>query len=588
MGKGYIKVEVRAANEALPVLAGVRVERSDGTYTDLVTNASGVTEAVEIDAPDASLSLEPEYEGEVYSTCTVYVEAERYRSVRITGVQVFDGITSILPVVAEPLYITAGTGTQYNTPVSIEIPANRVDAGSGQETPSEGVAPAILDIVAIPESVRVHLGRPTESAENVTVSFTHYIKNVCCSEIYPTWPESALRANIYCQISLVLNRFFTEWYPSRGYAFDITNSTSFDQYFVYGRNIYDNVSEIVDSIFSTYIRKSNFIEPFYAEYCNGTTATCPGLKQWGTVTLANEGYSPIQILRYYYGDEVSLYVAPLAEGAQSSYPGAALSVGSSGTAVAVVQTQLTRIRVNYPLIPSVGTIDGIFGSATRAAVIQFQQTFNLTADGIVGYATWYKLSYIFASVKKLAELGSEGITSPTVVSPQPNVTLRYGDYGESVTLLQYLLNSAAAFYPELMNITVDGVYGTMTQEAVTAFQTKRGLTADGIAGPRTWTQLYETYYAYMNSATPLNPQYPGTALRSGSTGSNVSLMQRYLNVIGSYFTSIPQLSIDGIFGTATRNAVVVFQGLFGLTTDGVIGTQTWNRIVAVYQSVTQF
>lgn len=588
MGKGYLLVQVTAGEEGLPVLANVTVEGPNSAVTTLITDASGRTARVEYDAPDAAYSLDPAYEGEVYSTCTVTVQAARYRTVIVQGVQIFDGRTAILPVNAEPVQIIRGTEGE-NFPLVIDIPPNRVNAGSGQEPPAQGLEPAILDIVAIPQTVRVHLGRPDASASNVSVSFVNYIKNVCCSEIYPTWPENALRANIYCQISLVLNRFFTEWYPSRGYAFDITNSTSFDQYFVYGRNIYENISNIVDGIFSTYIRRGNFVEPYYAEYCNGTTVTCPGLKQWGTVTLANSGYTPLGILRYYYGDNISLYQAPIAQGAQVSYPGSSLNIGSSGAAVATIQTQLTRIRSNYPLIPSVGSIDGVYGSATRAAVRQFQQIFNLTADGIVGYATWYRISYIYAAVKKLAELTSEGITSPSIPYPEPNVTVRYGDYGENVTLIQYFLNAAADFYSQLQTVSVDGVFGTNTQNAVRAFQTQRGITADGVVGPRTWEQLYETYYAYMNGASySTTPAYPGTTLRSGSTGTNVSLMQRYLNVIGSYFPSIPQLSIDGIFGNATRNAVIVFQGLFGLNTDGIIGPATWNRIVSVYNTVVEY
>ncbi|MEG2083179.1 MAG: peptidoglycan-binding protein, partial [Oscillospiraceae bacterium] len=487
----------------------------------------------------------------------------------------------------EPLNVDPRSGI-FNTPEIIEIPPNHVNSGSSQEVPPEGMSPVILDLVAIPQNVRVHLGRPDAGASNVTVSFSHYIKNVCCSEIYPTWPRNALIANIYCQISLVLNRFFTEWYPSRGYSFDITNSTSFDQYFVYGRNIFDNISEIVDEIFMTYIRKSNFIEPFYAEYCNGTTATCPGLKQWGTVSLADQGYSPLGILRYYYGSGVSLYEAPVVQGAQSSYPGSPLSVGSSGSAVVTIQNQLTRIRGNYPLIPSPGTVDGVFGAATRSSVMKFQQLFNLAADGIVGRATWYKISYIYTAVKKLAELTSEGITNPNIVYPQPSVIVRYGDYGEDVTLVQFLLNSAAEFYYQLSPVGVDGVFGGTTMAAVKAFQTLRGLVADGIVGQLTWTQLYEVFYSYMNGGTPANPPYPGTALRVGSVGNSVGTMQRYLNVIGIYFTSIPKLTIDSKFGNGTRTAVIVFQGLFGLATDGIIGPVTWNRIVTVYLIVSEY
>lgn len=583
MQTGYLRAEVTTGFEALPIIALVTIRFTDCTSKNYVTDASGATVGIPVEAPDPEESLDPANEELPYETVDVEVSAESYRKVRVRGVQVFAGQTALVQVSMEPELIGPREAGSDGT-VIYDIPPNRVDAGSGQDVPDAGIAPAILDSVVIPEYVTVHLGRPTVSASNVTVSFSHYIKNVCCSEIYPTWPENALRANIYCQISLVLNRIFTEWYRSRGYNFDITNSTSFDQYFVYGRNIFENVSRIVDEIFTTYARKANFIEPFYTEYCNGTTATCPGLKQWGTVTLAQQGYTPLGILRYYYGNQINLYEASIVSGVPSSYPGYSLSVGSTGTPVATIQTLLTRIRTNYPLIPSVGTVDGIYGNATRLAVRQFQSIFNLTVDGVVGKATWYKISYIYVAVKKLAELTSEGIIAPDVPAPTPTTTLRLGSTGETVTLAQYLLNAAADYYSALYPIGVDGVFGNATENAVRQFQTLRGITSDGVIGANTWTQLYEVFYAYMNATFPA-PSYPGTALRLGSTGSNVSVMQRYLNVIGGYFPSISQITIDGIFGNATQTSVRRFQTLFGLMVDGIIGANTWNRIVQVYNSL---
>ena len=579
-------MDVAASCDALPLLASVTVRLADGTEHLYVTDASGRTERIAVDAPDLQASLAEGGDGPAYATADVFVRAAEYREAEIRGVQIFAGQTALLPVEMEPQLIGPLPEGQEDGTVVYDIPANLVDEGSGSMAGEEtGVAPALLDAVVIPQYVTVHLGKPTASAANVTVSFAHYIKNVCSSEIYPTWPENAIRANIYCQISLVLNRIFTEWYRSKGYSFDITNSTSYDQYFVYGRNIFENISRIVDEIFDTYIRKANFIEPFYAEYCNGTTASCPGLKQWGTVTLADQGYSPLGILRYYYGSSVSLYEAKVVEGTPSSYPGYALSAGSTGTPVAVVQTQLARIRQNYPLIPSVGTADGIFGAATTAAVKQFQNIFALTADGVVGKATWYKISYIYVAVKKLAELTSEGVTAPDIVSPTPTTTLRQGSTGELVTLLQFLLNAAADYYSALVPVAADGVFGAGTRTAVLQFQSLRGLAADGIVGNGTWTQLYEVYYAWMNAAGSPDPAYPGTPLSQGSTGSSVSTAQRFLNVVGQYFPSVPQLTIDGVFGASTKTAVRAFQKLVGLAQDGIVGRATWERLVATYYAL---
>ncbi len=573
MGLGYLRVEATTGEDGKPVLGLVTVTK-DCQDVSKPTDLSGQTELFELEAPDAELSLDPEYEGSVYSVCDVKVVADRYTDAYIKDVQIYDGKTTLLPVDMIPREI--GVDAE-NPPQDITIYRTDVNRrATMQDVPEEGTMSLILDRVVIPQYVTVHLGRPTASAQNVTVSFTHYIKNVCCSEIYPTWPRNALIANIYCQISLVLNRIFTEWYRSRGNPFDITNSTSYDQYFVYGRSIDSGV------------RKNNFTEPFYAEYCNGTTATCPGLKQWGTVTLANQGYTPLGILRYYYGSNISLVTTNNIEAVQSSYPGTALRVGSTGNSVSVIQQQLTRIRQNYPLIPSPGSIDGIYGASTAAAVRQFQSIFNLSSDGVVGSTTWYKISYIFTAVTKLAELGSEGLTTPDIIYPTPTTTVRYGNSGERVLLAQYLLYAAAEFYSRLNPLPVDGSFGSATLEAAEEFQALRGLTVDGVIGAATWAELYKVFYAYMNSINPVSPSYPGVALRVGSTGSSVATMQRYLNVIAEYFTSIPRLTIDAIYGSGTRAAVIAFQGLFGLTADGVIGPQTWNRIVGVYNDVVNY
>ncbi len=588
MAKGYFYARVFSGREAMPTVnAYVKVYLPDGGVRELLTNASGLTETIEVDAPDRSGSLMPDYTGEVFSTVDVEVLAPRYRPTRVTGVQIFADETAQLPVDMAPEAVLRGddaTGwIEYNIPCQTINDRDEPNL----DVPEEGLMPEILDTVVIPEYVTVHLGRPTANAQNVTVRFQDYIKNVCCSEIYPTWPDEAIRANIYCQISLVLNRIFTEWYRSRGYAYDITNSTSYDQYFVYGRNIFDNISKIVDEMFDVYIRKGNFFEPYYAEYCNGTTATCPGLKQWGTVTLANEGYNALGMLRYYYGNTVSLYVAPVVSGVPQSYPGAALRRGSTGNYVATIQRQLLRIRQDYPLIPNLGRADGIFGSGTEAAVRYFQSIFALNVDGVVGKATWYKISYIFTAVTKLAELGSEGITSVDIPASLPTAVLRRGSSGSFVTLAQFMLNIASEFYPEIYPIAMDGIFGAGTQSSVVSFQRLRGLTADGVIGRDTWGALYNVYYAAMEAINP-DPQYPGYLLREGSTGSSVSVIQRSLNVISGYVTAIPKLTIDGIYGSGTAAAVRIFQQLFGLSVDGITGPQTWNRIMAVYNTLTLY
>ncbi len=587
MSTGTLRVEVYVAREAMPLPGAVVQVYDPAVFPDgepiaeLTADESGRTEAVTLAAPDAALSQEP-IDGIIpYGVYHVVVQSAGYQTQVIRGVQVFAGIEALQQVEMPP---------QQDRLPEVEfsdIPVHTL-AAPGEPNQTEYSTARILNRVVIPQYITVHLGRPQSNAANVTVSFRNYIKNVASSEIYPTWPENALRANIYCQISLTLNRVFTEWYRSRGYDYDITNSTSYDQAFVKGRDIFANISRIVDEIFDTYIQKRNFTEPFYAEYCDGRQVTCPGLKQWGTVTLANQGYTPFGILQYYYGYDISLTEAFSISGTPRSYPGTPLREGSRGTAVRVMQQQLNRIRKNYPAIPAL-TVDGVFGAATENAVRVFQRAFNLTADGVVGKATWYKISYIYVSVTKLAELGSEGSTIRPIAGEYPGYPLRRGSTGEAVTQMQVWLRAAGLFYDSIPVISsVDGIFGPNTESAVRAFQRTFGLTADGIVGPATWAQLFRVYtnlQGDIDAGASGPPYYPGSLLRIGSRGENVRTMQSYLNAIGRVYTDIPPLTVDGIYGSSTAAAVRVFQLLFGLSSDGIIGRATWDRIVAVYRSL---
>lgn len=335
---------------------------------------------------------------------------------------------------------------------------------------------AILPV--IPENITVHLGRPTESARNVTVPFADYIKNVASSEIYPTWPESALRANILAQISFTLNRIYTEYYRSRGYDFDITNSTAFDQSFVYGRDIFENISQIVDEIFNEYIRRSGSVEPLFAVYCDGINVQCNGISQWGSVELANQGLTPYEILQYYYGDEIEPVRDVPVVGSISSYPGTPLRLGSNGDEVYFVQTRLNRISRNYPNIPKIANPNGLFSADTEDAVKAFQRQFNLTPDGIVGSATWYAISRIYTAVKRLADINSEGI-SLDEVTLLFNGQISEGSSGLGVRELQVLLAFIAQFDSAVIPVAIDGIFGSGTRASVESFQYEYGLPVTG-------------------------------------------------------------------------------------------------------------
>lgn len=441
----------------------------------------------------------------------------------------------------------------------------------------------------IPSSVTVHLGRPDEPARNVTVPFVDYIKNVASSEIYPTWPEAALRANIYAQISFALNRIYTEYYASRGYDFDITNSTAIDQSFVYGRDIFENISRIVDEIFDSYIRRRGSVEPLFALYCDGIEVQCGGLSQWGSVPLAEEGNTAYDILRYYYGDDIDIVQNVPIQDLTDTYPGTPIRIGTISDDVLLIQNRLNRISKNFPAIPKISDPDGFFAADTEAAVRAFQRQFGLSEDGVVGRATWYAILRIYGGVKSLTDVNSEGI-------PLGDVTLLFnerleeGDRGFGVSELQYLLAVVAEFNNSVRQVRIDGIFGPATTAAVRDFQYDYGIPADGIVGQQTWRALYDTYRNLLESlpenyfAASTRP-YPGSPLRIGAAGQDVSVLQTYLNRVSDVYTSIPKLTVDGVYGQSTAGAVRAFQRIFGLEETGVTGSATWESIAEEYRTL---
>ncbi len=372
----------------------------------------------------------------------------------------------------------------------------------------------------IPQNITVHLGPPSSNAANVTLSFSDYVKNVASSEIYPTWDESALRANILAIVSFALNRVYTEFYRSRGYDFEITNSTAYDQAFVNGRSYFENVSRIVDELFNDYLRRPGFVEPLAAKFCNGTTVTCEGLSQWGSQNLAQQGYNSDQILRSYYGNVEIVPNAPI-RGITASYPGTPLQRGSSGPNVVVLQVSLNRIAQNYPAIPKIPAVDGIFGSRTEASVRAFQQIFGLTPDGIVGPATWYEIVRLYTGVNALSELRSQG-QQFYAINWSPPTTLQVGDTGEKVRLLQYMLSVLSSYITSIPPVTVDGIYGQGTRAAVLAAQRRFGLPETGTVGQATWDEIYDQYSGIENTTFRSGETFPSTNgnQRNATAGRN--------------------------------------------------------------------
>lgn len=439
----------------------------------------------------------------------------------------------------------------------------------------------------IPETITVHLGTPDSNAPNVTVDFASYIKNVASSESFPTWPESSLRANIYAITSFALNRIYTEWYRSRGYDFDITSTTQFDQKFINGREYFQNISYIVDELFNDYVRRQGSVEPLFTAFCNGTTTTCAGLSQWGTVELANRGMTPYEILQHYYGDDIDIVMDAPVQSTMPSYPGIELKVGSIGNDVKSLQIYLNRISGNYPAIPKIAATDGVFGSDTEEAVRKFQEIFGLEVTGTVSRATWYKITYIYTSVKHIAELDSEGVRFEEIAQ-QFTEDLKIGMQSIEVSMLQYYLAVIGAYYEAVTPVDITGYFGEMTENSVKSFQRVFGLPQTGEVDRETRNDLYRAYQGIVESVPPIYTDvalYPGTVLREGVSGESVKIIQEYLSLINKIYPNIPAVSNTGYFGPLTRQSVTAFQNQFGINPTGIVGAVTWNKIAGVYSDL---
>lgn len=526
MAVGYLMMQARTAHDALP-LSGVQISVLDDEQNciyELTTDENGETRSVSLETVDKRYSQNENFEGTPYVTYSVLAQAQGFNTLFVEEIPIFDGELAVLPLALVPMQEDQRNSEQ--TDIIVGAPAVAMTGERMQDGVEEDMgASYVLRQVVIPNPITVHMGTPDSAASNIQVPFPDYVKNVASSEIYPTWPEAALRANIYAIITFALNRVYTEWYRSKGFNFDITNSTAYDQYFVYGRPIYESISRIVDQIFNEYVRRQGQKAPYFTSFCNGTTAQCAGLSQWGTVTLANQGYTPIRILRYYYPNDVEIVETNAISNIVTSYPGTPLQMGSTGLDVQTIQTYLNRIRKNYPAIPVITDETGVFGDSTKAAVTKFQSIFNLATDGIVGKATWYKISNLYTAVTRLAELNSEG-NSLGIGTVPPSSVLRQGSRGQDVITLQYLLDVISEYYAGIPSPKQDGIFGNDTREAVIAFQRRMGLAADGIVGSATWNSLYKTYQGIGQNVPPSNPTpnptpNPGNVIvytvRSGDT-----------------------------------------------------------------------
>ena len=400
---GNLSVNVTSALGFIPVKdASITISLTsnpDTVVETLTTDNSGQTQSVSLPAPNISYSKDPANEIQPYAEYNIAVSAPGYEDAYISGTEILADVTAIQPISLNPLE------------EPIVIPDHTLYGEYPPKIPEDEIKPMnesgeiVLSRVVIPEYVIVHDGVPQDpTAQNYYVRYTDYIKNVVSSEIYATWPESTIYANTLAIMSFTLNRVYTEWYRNQGYDFTITSSTAYDQKWIYGRNIYSNIDRIVDSIFANYLSRPGVRQPIFTSYCDGNRVTCEGLSQWGSRYLGEQGYTPIEIIRYYYGNDMYINSTQYISGVPSSWPGYDLTIGSSGQKVLQMQQQLNRIAENYPAIPTIAE-DGIYGSGTAEAVRTFQRIFGLPATGIVDYPTWYKISAIYVGVTRISEPG---------------------------------------------------------------------------------------------------------------------------------------------------------------------------------------
>lgn len=604
MPTGKIVFVLRTATNALPINRGsitVTDEVGNTVFYEFLNAAnSGISREADLEAPPRALSLDSGDVIRPYAIYNVNIRAEGNYRMEIDGIQIFEGSTTNLPIDLVPL--PEGISSPDDAEIIIiKIPEHilRTDAPAPTPPPvsnntfsNEDTLPAVIigEGVYIPETITVHLGAPDEAASNVTVPFIDYIKNVASSEIYPTWPRESLEANIIAQISLTLNRIYTEWYRSRGYDFDITNSTAYDQAFVYGRNLFEETSVIVDEIFNRYLTRPNNIEPLFASYCNGTTTTCAGMSQWGTVALAEDGKTSEEILGFYYGNVLITETNDIRT-PEESYPGEPLSFGSESEDVRILQEQLNRIAINFPQLPLI-EVNGIYGESTVNTVREFQRLFILPVTGVTDKSTWYRISQIYASVKRLSEITSEGQRAAYNQQLYPGEPLTLNTRGSEVQEIQFYLQRISRFNPIVQSPQLDGIYGKGMQSAVISFQNAYRLSPSGTVDEATWNKIVEVYNGTLDNvdqpSDALTPvPYPNTDISYGSRGEYVKYIQQALNIINNVFVTIPNISEDGIFGNETQTAVNRFAAIFGYPQNGTVDGSLWskiNRILGTVQS----
>ena len=439
----------------------------------------------------------------------------------------------------------------------------------------------------IPESIVVHLGNPDSNARNIRVNFVEYIKNVASGELYPNWPEKALRANILAIISFALNRVYTEWYRARGYNFDITSSSAADQSFQEGRQFFDRIYVIVDEIFNNYIVRDGQVQPLFASYCDGRNTTCSGLSQWGSVTDANNGLDPLAILKKYYGNNIKIVTGEV-EPLRNSFPGKNLVLGDALDDIRLLKIELNRIGQNYPAIPSIINDTIFYDKELEDAVKVFQKTFSLPVTGEVNSATWYKIKYYYNAVKKISSIYSEGVKLSEVELKYPK-ELKIGSSGIGVVELNYYMNAIACYDDSFVMLDGD-TFSKETENNIKTFQRKYGLVVNGEVDVTTWNRIREVYMSYIktvpkNCMYNLNEFYSGRYMSIGMSGEDVLNLQKFLYLICESTHEIPGVKVNKEYDSLTEQSIKYLQKKFNLNVTGVVNATTWKAIIEYQKKI---
>lgn len=636
MQKGYLVFELRKDNGATPVSnAQVKITSIDGREINRLLNVDedGKTNVFEVYTKDSGLTFDRSNKEIPYTKVNAEVRFENDKIISIEDIQVYSNITSIQEVKFDGrenqnkyMRDKKGKSKKEHIHFKNEMPCIFLEEHKKHKNSHEdkSIKPITkCDKIIIPEFITIHMGEPSECGEILTIPFIDYIKNVSCSCVYPTWREEALRANIYAITSFALNRIYTDWYKSRGYGFEITNSRNYDQMYVRGRTLFRNVCDIVDEIFDSCIKVEGFNQPLLAK-CENLSKEERCLSRWGSLDLAEDGLDALEILRKYYGDNIKVEKASYIAGIRRPYSGKPLSFDSVGDDVKFIQRALNFIGKKYTGIDKILQEDGIYGENTEKAVKNFQSIFNLKRDGIVGSKTWNKICLVYSLIKKI--FGSDNDIED---SEQDSLPLKLGSRGELVKIIQEDLNYVLSNYNFYKNLKVDGIYGPLTEKAVLDFQKIFSLVPDGIVGKDTLDRLeyvkenlkkldnvfsnkalindekvYGELKGYQdmdssgeclnnNNFTIINQRKLSKEVNMcinisfGDVGDDVKQLQKELNNLGKLYDFLEPLKEDGIFGENTKRVLEKFQEKFGLPVTGVFDRENLRKLMSIKKALNE-